>query len=44
MKQFWLQYKEEGVILLMTVDALAAAGPLLKALPLGQTDLDMANA
>jgi hypothetical protein len=39
MEQFWLRDKEEGVIFLMTVENVAEADRLLKALPLGQADL-----
>ena len=39
MEQFWLRDKEEGVIFLMSVDSVAEADGLLKALPLGQGGL-----
>jgi hypothetical protein len=39
MEQFWLRDKEEGVIFLMSVDSVAEADRLLRALPLGQADL-----
>jgi hypothetical protein len=39
MEQFWLRDKEEGVIFLMSVDSVAEADRLLKALPRGQADL-----
>jgi hypothetical protein len=38
MEPFWLRHKEEGVIFLMSVDSLADADQLLKALPLVQND------
>jgi hypothetical protein len=39
MEQFWLRDKEAGVIFLMTVESVAEADALLKALPLGQANL-----
>ena len=39
MEQFWLRHNEAGVIFLMTVDSVAEADALLKALPLGQANL-----
>jgi hypothetical protein len=39
MEQFWLRDQEAGVIFLMTVESVAEADRLLKALPLGQADL-----
>jgi hypothetical protein len=39
MEQFWLRDKNAGVIFLMTVDSVAEADALLKALPLGQANL-----
>jgi hypothetical protein len=39
MEQFWLRENEAGVIFLMTVDSVAEADALLKALPLGQANL-----
>ena len=39
MEQFWLRENEAGVIFLMTVDSVAEADTLLKALPLGQANL-----
>jgi hypothetical protein len=39
MEQFWLRDNEAGVIFLRSVDSVAEAGRLLKALPLGQADL-----
>lgn len=39
MEQFWLRADIAGVIFLMSVDTVAEADALLKALPLGQADL-----
>ncbi len=39
MEQFWLRDNNAGVIFLMTVDSVAEADALLKALPLGQANL-----
>jgi hypothetical protein len=39
MEQFWLRDEEAGVIFLMTVESVAEADALLKALPLGQANL-----
>jgi hypothetical protein len=39
MEQFWLRSDMAGVIFLMSVDSVAEADALLKALPLGQADL-----
>jgi hypothetical protein len=39
MEQFWLRDNDAGVIFLMTVDSVAEADALLKALPLGQANL-----
>ena len=39
MEQFWLREGEAGVIFLMSVDSVAEADALLKALPLGEADL-----
>ena len=39
MEQFWLRDNQAGVIFLMTVDSVAEADALLKALPLGQANL-----
>jgi hypothetical protein len=39
MEQFWLRDNNAGVIFLMTVDSVAEADSLLKALPLGQANL-----
>jgi hypothetical protein len=39
MEQFWLRDNQEGVIFLMSVDSVAEADRLLKALPLVQHDL-----
>ncbi|NTA84858.1 hypothetical protein G6L13_30890 [Agrobacterium tumefaciens] len=38
-EQFWLRADMAGVIFLMSVDSVAEADALLKALPLGQADL-----
>ena len=39
MEQFWLRDHDAGVIFLMSVDSVAEADALLKALPLGQANL-----
>jgi hypothetical protein len=39
MEQFWLQENSVGVIFLMSVDSVAEADSLLKALPLGHDNL-----
>jgi muconolactone delta-isomerase len=39
MEQFWMRDGNAGVIFLMSVDSVAEADTLLKALPLGQADL-----
>jgi hypothetical protein len=39
MEQFWLREKNAGVIFLMSVDSVAEADSLLKALPLGRANL-----
>jgi hypothetical protein len=39
MEQFWLRDNNAGVIFLMTVDSVAEADALLKAMPLGGADL-----
>jgi hypothetical protein len=39
MEQFWLRDNNAGVIFLMTVDSVAEADALLKALPLGKANL-----
>ncbi len=39
MEQFWLRDNNAGVIFLMTVDSIAEADALLKAMPLGGANL-----
>jgi hypothetical protein len=39
MEQFWLRDDNAGVIFLMSVDSVAEADALLKALPLGRANL-----
>jgi muconolactone delta-isomerase len=39
MEQFWLRDANAGVIFLMTVDSIAEADALLKAMPLGHANL-----